>query len=394
MKLVLSKALFYSLAINLMLVAFAPLMAKDDAASLVGQINIEYEQFTLNNGLTVLVYPDHSVPTVYVAMYYGVGAKDEPPGKTGFAHLFEHLMFQGTENREGEYFAPFSLAGATGMNGTTNQDRTNYYATVPTGALDMALWMESDRLSYLLGAITQEALDEQRDVVKNEKRQRENRPYHMVYEHILKGLFPVGHPYHHTTIGSMEDLDNASLKDVHGWFKKYYGGTNTYLVLAGDITVEQAKEKVAYYFSEAPAGEPLTKAEKWVPTLDSIKRERAYDRVAQTRLVRAWVSPDTNNPDASLFYLMNQTLAGNKNAPLYKKLVDDLKLATSVSGHSMSQVLSGLYILSIDLVPGVDPDRVWNIVDETIAEYVADGPDSDILAAGKLGVNKWMISTM
>ena len=394
MKFDISKALYSLLVICLLITAAAPVPAQDDAASLVDRINIEYEQFTLENGLTVLVYPDHSVPTVYVAMYYGVGAKDEPPGKTGFAHLFEHLMFQGTENREGEYFAPFSLAGATGMNGTTNQDRTNYFATVPTGALDMALWMESDRMTYLLGAITQEALDEQRDVVKNEKRQGENRPYHMVYERVLQGLFPVGHPYHHTTIGSMDDLDNASLEDVHDWFKKYYGGSNTYLVLAGDITVEQAKEKVAFYFSEAPAGEPLTKAEKWVPTLDSVKRERAYDRVAQTRLVRAWVSPDINDPDATLFYLMNQTLAGNKNAPLYKKLVDDLKLATNVSGQAMSQILSGLYILSIDLVPGADPGQVWQIVDETIAEYVTDGPDSDILAAGKLGVNKWMISSM
>lgn len=393
MKSILSKVLSSVLAIGLVLPASLPVFAAD-SNDLVKQINIEYEQFTLDNGLTVLVYPDHAVPTVYVAMFYGVGAKDEPAGKTGFAHLFEHLMFQGTENREGEYFAPFSLAGATGMNGTTNQDRTNYYATVPTGALDMALWMESDRMSYLLGAVTQDALDEQRDVVKNEKRQRDNTPYSMVYERVLAGLFPVGHPYHHTTIGSMEDLDGASLEDVHAWFKKYYGGTNTYLVLAGDITVEQAKEKTAFYFSEAPAGDPLVKAEKWVPMLDAEKREKAYDRVAQTKLVRAWVSPDVNDPDASLFYLMNQTLAGNKNSPLYKKLVDDLKLATDVSGRAMAQILSGLYMLSIDLVPGADPEQIWNIVDETIAEYVSNGPDSDILAAGKLGVNKWMISSM
>ncbi len=393
MKSILCKMLSSALAISLVLSAALPVLAAD-SGDLVKQINIEYEQFTLDNGLTVLVYPDHAVPTVYVAMYYGVGAKDEPAGKTGFAHLFEHLMFQGTQNREGEYFAPFSLAGATGMNGTTNQDRTNYYATVPTGALDMALWMESDRMSYLLGAVTQEALDEQRDVVKNEKRQRDNTPYSMVYERVLEGLFPPGHPYRHTTIGSMEDLDNASLEDVHDWFRTYYGGTNTYLVLAGDITVGQAREKTAFYFSEAPTGEPLVKAEKWVPALDAVKRERAYDRVAQTRLVRAWVAPDVNDPDASLFYLMNQTLAGNKNAPLYKKLVDDLKLATSVSGGAMSQVLSGLYILSIDLAPGADPEQVWNLVDETIAEYVSSGPDGDILAAGKLAVNKWMISSM
>jgi zinc protease len=394
MKSTLFKILSSVLAVSLLAPISLSMAVADDTTSLVDQINIEYEQFTLDNGLTVLVYSDHAVPTVFVAMYYGVGAKDEPPGKTGFAHLFEHLMFQGTENREGEYVTPFTQAGATGMNGTTGQDRTNYFATVPTGALDMALWMESDRMTYLLGAIDQAALDEQRDVVKNEKRQRENRPYHMVYQSVLEGLFPVGHPYHHTIIGSMEDLDAASLEDVHAWFEKYYGGTNSYLVLAGDVTVEQAKEKVAFYFNEAPVGEPLIKPEKWVPTLDAIKREKAYDRVGQIRLVRAWVSPDTNDPDASLFYLMNQTLVGNKNAPLYKKLVDELKLATNVRASAMAQVLSGMYIMIIDLVPGVDPEQVWSIVDETIAEYINSGPDSNILAASKLGVNKRVISSM
>ena len=187
--------------------------AADDEIST--QVNIPYEMFRLDNGLTVIVHEDRSTPTVFVGMWYGVGSKDEPEGKTGFAHLFEHLMFQGTENREGEYFSPFMDAGATGMNGTTSEDRTNYYATVPTGALDMALWMESDRMSYLLGAITQDALDEQRGVAKNEKRQRENRPYAQMSDRIRAGLYPVDHPYRHSIIGSMDDLDNASLEDVH-----------------------------------------------------------------------------------------------------------------------------------------------------------------------------------
>ncbi len=394
MKLSLFKTASLVLAVNLLLPALQHTLAAEDAAGIVDQINIEYEQFTLDNGLTVLVYPDHAVPTVHVAAYYGVGSKDEPPGKTGFAHLFEHLMFGPSENREGTYFAPFSRAGATGLNGTTGQDRTNYFATVPTGALDMALWMESDRMTYLLGAVSQEALDEERDVVKNEKRQRESGPYALVHQRVLEGLFPIGHPYRHSPIGSMDDLDNASLDDVHSWFKKYYGGTNTYLILAGDVTVEQAKEKVAFYFSEAPAGEPLTKAEKWVPALASVKREKAHDRVGQTRLVRAWVSPDINDPDSSLFYLLSQTLAENKNALLYRQLVDELKLATSVRSRVSAQVLSGSYTLSIDLAPGVDPDQVWKIVDETIANYVDNGPDSDVLAASKLAWNMLVISSM
>jgi len=185
-----------------------PLLADDDIAT---QIDIPYDIFTLDNGLTTIVYSDRASPTVFVGMWYGVGSKDESESKTGFAHLFEHLMFQGTENRDGEYFEPFTKAGATGMNGTTSEDRTNYYATVPTGALDMALWMESDRMSYLLGAITQDALDEQRGVVQNEKRSGDNRPYSGVYDRVKAGIYPLDHPYRHSVIGSMEDLNNAAL---------------------------------------------------------------------------------------------------------------------------------------------------------------------------------------
>ncbi|MBT8087814.1 MAG: insulinase family protein, partial [Gammaproteobacteria bacterium] len=249
------------LALSL-LCALASAAGADEAAST--QVDIPYESFRLDNGLNVLVHTDHSTPTVFVGMWYGVGSKDEPDGKSGFAHLFEHLMFQGTENREGEYFSPFIDAGATGMNGTTSDDRTNYYATVPTGALDMALWMESDRMSYLLGAVTQEALDEQRAVVQNEKRQRETRPYAKTGEKIREGLYPVGHPYRHTVIGSMEDLEAASLDDVHDWFRQYYGASNAVLVLAGDVSLEDAKARVTHYFSGAPAGPPLSYPKLWI----------------------------------------------------------------------------------------------------------------------------------
>jgi len=212
------------LLVLVLLPVFASYANAEDAIST--QVDIPYETFSLDNGLTVLVHSDHSTPTVFVGMWYGVGSKDEPEGKTGFAHLFEHLMFQGTENRDGEYFSPFTDAGATGMNGTTSEDRTNYYATIPSGALDMALWMESDRMSHLLGAVTQEALDEQRGVVQNEKRQGETRPYAKTGDKVREGLYPVGHPYRHSVIGSMDDLDAASLDDVHEWFNTYYGASN------------------------------------------------------------------------------------------------------------------------------------------------------------------------
>jgi len=382
------------LLIVLLLVSFlgaGSALSDDDIAS---QVDIPYETFRLDNGLTVLVHSDHAIPTVFVGMWYGVGSADEPESKTGFAHLFEHLMFQGTENRDGEFFSPFTDAGATGMNGTTSEDRTNYYATVPTGALDMALWMESDRMSYLLGAVTQDALDEQRSVVQNEKRQRENQPYSGMADRIRAGVYPVDHPYRHSVIGSMEDLDNASVDDVHGWFEKYYGASNVVLVLAGDISVEQAKEKVGMYFSEAPTGVALVKREQWIPTIEENRIEMMYDQVGQTRISRTWVLPGMNHKDTTLMYLVDQTLASNKNSPLYNRLVDDLQIATSIQSGAHGRLLSGEYNLTIDVKPGVDPDYVLKVVDEVIAEYLTDGPSAEITDNSKLGVNMYMIGSL
>ena len=327
-------------------------------------------------------------------MWYGVSSKDEPEGKTGFAHLFEHLMFQGTASRDGEYFEPFTKAGATGMNGTTSEDRTNYYATVPTGALDMALWMESDRMSNLLGAVTQDALDEQRSVVQNEKRSRDNRPYSGIYDRVRAGIYPVDHPYRHSIIGSMEDLDNAELEDVHEWFNDYYGASNVVLVLAGDIDLLTAKEKVTHYFSEAPTGVPLTKPRQWIPELNENRTEIMYDRVGQTRITRVWALPNGNNQDTTLMYLVNETLVGNKNSPLRKALVDDLQLATAARGSAYGRVISGEYSLTISLRPGVEPEQVMTAVDDVLAEYLQTGPDEEILENAKLAINMSMISSM
>ena len=351
-------------------------MADDD---LVDRVNLEYEMFRLENGLTTIVYTDHSTPTIYVGIWYGVSSKDEPEGRTGFAHLFEHLMFQGTENREGEYFTPFTKAGATGMNGTTSEDRTNYFATVPTGAIDMALWMESDRMSHLLGAVTQEALDEQRGVVQNEKRQGENRPYAGMYDRIREGIYPAGHPYRHSVIGSMEDLDAASLEDVHEWFDTYYGASNAVLVLAGDIDAATAQEKVTHYFSGAPAGVPLVKPQQWIPDIRENRKEIMYDRVGQIRISRNWALPNLNDRDATLMYLVNETMVNNKNAPLQKVLVDELQLATDVRGGAFGQVIASENNLTINLRNGVEPDDVLEIVDDVIASYLEEGPDAQIL---------------
>ena len=231
---------------------FAPeaVQAKPAAAA---EVDIPYQEFTLPNGLRVIVHTDRKAPIVAVNIWYHVGSKDEPAGRTGFAHLFEHLMFNGSENAPGEYFDPFKQVGATGQNGTTNSDRTNYFENVPTTALDMALWMESDRMGHLVGAIDQKTLDEQRGVVQNEKRQGENQPYGQVCDVLGETMYPVGHPYHHSTIGSMDDLNAASLDDVKNWFRTWYGPNNAVLVLAGDIDLATAKEKVAKYFGDIPA---------------------------------------------------------------------------------------------------------------------------------------------
>ena len=375
----------------LLLAVAANVVANDEVAD---RINIEYEMFRLENGLTTIVYSDHSTPTVFVGMWYGVGSKDEPEGRSGFAHLFEHLMFQGTENRDGEYFEPFTKAGATGMNGTTSEDRTNYYATVPTGALDMALWMESDRMSYLLGAVTQDALDEQRGVVQNEKRSGELRPYAKVPDRIRAGLYPPDHPYAHSVIGSMEDLDAASLEDVHEWFNTYYGASNVVLVLAGDVDVETAREKVTHYFSGAPAGVPLVKPQQWIPELRENRIEVMYDRVGQTRITRVWALPNLNDVDSTVMYLVNETLVNNKNAPLYGKLVDELQLASGVRGSAFSQVINGEYTLTVNLRERVEPEQVIQVIDEVIAEYLEHGPDEELLRNAVLDVNMSMLESM
>ncbi len=247
------------------------------------KVDIPYEQFTLPNGLRVIVHTDRKAPIVAVNVWYHVGSKDEPAGRTGFAHLFEHLMFQGSENHDGEFFEPFKQVGATNQNGTTNTDRTNYFENVPTTALDMALWMESDRMGHLVGAIDQAALDEQRGVVQNEKRQGENQPYGQAWDQLNKALYPVGHPYHHGVIGSMNDLNAASLDDVKTWFRTWYGPNNAVLVLAGDIDLATAKERVGKYFGSIPAGPTMAQPAVNVAKRSADTRETMTDKVPQAR---------------------------------------------------------------------------------------------------------------
>ncbi|GAP76727.1 zinc protease [Pseudoalteromonas sp. SW0106-04] len=353
--------------------------AEQTAAPALPFVNIDYQTFTLDNGLTVVVHTDRKAPIVAVNVWYDVGAKNEQVGKTGFAHLFEHLMFNGTENYDDEYFGPFERAGATEQNGTTNSDRTNYFQNVPTPALDMALWMESDRMGHLLGAITQDKLDEQRGVVQNEKRQGEAQPYGTMWNNVWKYTFPQGHPYSWSVIGSMEDLNAASLDDVHQWFKDYYGPNNAVLVLAGDIDVETAKEKANKYFGDIKPGKPVAKLEKWIAKRDEQSRMVIKDRVPASRIVKVWNTAEKGTTDGEYLNLLSDVLAGGKNSRLYQRLVYDEQLASNVFSFNYLRTLAGQLIIGVDALDKSHIEKIEAIIDEEIANIIAKGPTTDEL---------------
>ncbi|WND01502.1 pitrilysin family protein [Temperatibacter marinus] len=348
------------------------------------EIHIPYKKFTLDNGLRVIVHEDRKAPIVNVSVWYHVGSKDEPKGKTGFAHLFEHLMFNGSENYNDEYFKPFEDVGATEMNGTTWFDRTNYFQNVPTPALDMALWMESDRMGHLLGAVTKEKLDNQRGVVQNEKRQGDNAPFGKTEYHQLEGMFPLGHPYRHSTIGSMEDLDAASLEDVKMWFKEYYGAANTVIVLAGDIDEATAREKVQKYFGDIPAGPALRKHKQWVPTHSHNTIEQITDKGApNTRINRAWAISGRTSKDAQLMRVAASVLGGGKNSRLYQALVYKNQLASDVSVSMQPFELTSLFEVQVDIKPGVEASAVEEILNAELQKFLEEGPTAEEVVRSK-----------
>ena len=351
-----------------------PAMANPAAT---GEVDIPYESFTLPNGLRVIVHTDRKAPIVAVNLWYHVGAKDEPEGRTGFAHLFEHLMFQGSENREGEFFTPFELVGATDMNGTTNSDRTNYFQNVPTTALDMALWMESDRMGHLLGAIGQKELDEQRGVVQNEKRQGENQPYGQVWELLGKAMYPKDHPYHHSVIGSMADLNAASLEDVKNWFRTWYGPNNAVLVLAGDIDVETAKEKVTRYFGDIPASPTMQQPKVDVAALKENTRSVISDNVPQARIQRVWNVAEYGQPDVERLQLLAHVLGGGRTSRLSRRLAFQDQLVDRIYAVAFPSQLSSTFLIGADIKKDVDPALVEKAIEEELRRLLAEGPTSE-----------------
>jgi zinc protease len=280
-------------------------------------IDIPYEKFVLKNGLTVIVHEDHKAPIVAVNVWYHVGSKNERPGKTGFAHLFEHLMFGGSEHFKRRYIEAMEAIGATELNGTTSEDRTNFFENVPTSALDYTLWVESDRMGYMVAAIDQKTLDLQRGVVQNEKREGENQPYGVTEELITQNTYPAGHAYSWSVIGTMEDLNAASLDDVHQWFKTYYGPSNAVIAIAGDIDAKTAREKVEKYFGDIPAGPPIARQQVWIAKMTGTHRQVVQDRVPQARVYKVWNAPPVGSADLDYLDLVSDVLARGKNSRLY-----------------------------------------------------------------------------
>ncbi len=337
-------------------------------------ITISYQRFVLKNGLTLLVHEDHKAPIVAVNIWYHVGSKNERPGRTGFAHLFEHLMFNGSEHFNDDYFQQFERVGATDQNGTTNEDRTNYFENVPTTALDIALWMESDRMGHLLGVIDTARVNEQRGVVQNEKRQGENQPYGKVDLLMTEGTYPAGHPYSWSVIGSMEDLNAASVDDVKEWFRTYYGPNNAVIVLAGDITAETARQKVEQYFGDIPATPPIAKQGTWIARRTGSHREIMQDRVPQARIYKEWNIPEYGSADADYLELVTDVLAAGKTSRLYKRLVYDEQIATDVVAYVDLREIGGQLVIRATAKPGGDLARVERAVDEELARFIQTGP--------------------
>ncbi|MEP6784791.1 MAG: pitrilysin family protein [Sphingomonadales bacterium] len=355
----------------------APVAQPAPVAELIKKVDIPYQEFTLPNGLRVIVHTDRKAPIVAVSVWYHVGGKDEVKGKTGFAHLFEHLMFNGSENSPSDFFGPLQQVGATDYNGTTWYDRTNYFESVPTPALETALFLESDRMGHLLGGIDQAKLDNQIGVVQNEKREGDNQPFGLVDYYTMKAMLPETHPYYHDVIGSMADLSAASLEDVKGWFRAKYGPDNAVLVLAGDIDVAKAKPLVTKWFGDIPRGPAITRVKADIPTLAAPKTIALKDRVPYTRIMRYWTVEGVNGKDTAALDVAASVLGGLSSSRLDNALVRKEQTAVSVTAGLQALEQIGIFSVSADVKPGGDAAAVGKRLDEIIADLIAKGPTAD-----------------
>jgi zinc protease len=340
-------------------------------------VDIPYQKFVLDNGLTLIVHEDHKAPIVAINTWYHVGSKNEKLGKTGFAHLFEHLMFGGSDHAKGSYIEAMERIGATDLNGTTNNDRTNYFEDVPTSAVDYTLWMESDRMGFL--TLDQKTLDLQRGVVQNEKRQGENQPYAVSRQLITQNTFPAGHPYSWTVIGDMGDLNAAAMDDVKEWFKTYYGPSNVVIVMAGDIDAKTAKEKVEKYFGNIPAGPPVGHQQVWIAKMTGTHRQVVQDRVPQARIYKVWNIPEYGNADSVYLDMVSDILSTGKTSRFYKRLIYDDQIATGADAGVDLREIAGQFLIQATARPGQGLGQVEKELDEELARFLKDGPTAEEL---------------
>ncbi|MDD4101267.1 MAG: pitrilysin family protein [Kiritimatiellae bacterium] len=362
------------------LVASAGLVAASDS------LDIAYRMEVLDNGLTVIVHEDRKAPIVAVNVWYHVGAKDERLGLFGFAHLFEHLMFNGSENFNDDWFKAMEKVGATDMNGTTSHDRTNYFQVVPRDALDFALWMESDRMGHFIGALTQERLDEQRGVVLNEKRQHENQPYSMAWRLITQHTWPSGHPYAWEVIGTEQDLIGATLEDAREWFQTHYGAANAVVVIAGDVCADEALSKAQRYFGSVPSGPPLPRHAAYVAKMSGLRRMVAQDRVPNARLYKVWNVPQYGTIEGTMLNVAARILADGKSSRLYKCLVHDSRLATEVTVWAGLREIAGQFLITVTASDGVALSDIEQAVDAEMARFMSEGPTAAELRRAKAGI--------
>src|SRR5260370_1174888 len=365
------------LAVVVMLVAGAGAFAQTK------DVDISYQKFVLDNGLTLIVHEDHKAPIVAINTWYHVGSKNEKLGKTGFAHLFEHLMFGGSDHAKGSYIEAMERIGATDLNGTTNNDRTNYFENVPTSAVDFTLWMESDRMGFL--TLDQKTLDLQRGVVQNEKRQGENQPYAVSEQLITQNTYPAGHPYSWTVIGDMADLNAAAMDDVKEWFKTYYGPSNVVIVMAGDIDPKTAKGKVEKYFGSIPAGPPVAHQQVWVAKMTGTHRQIVQDRVPQARIYKVWNIPEYGSADSVYLDLVSDILTTGKSSRFYKRLVYDDQIATDAAALVDLNEIGGQFLAQATARPGQGLAQVEKELDEELARFLKDGPTAEELQRVKTG---------
>lgn len=351
------------------------------------EFEIKHKKFVLENGLTLLVHEDHSVPVVGVNMWYHVGSRNEKRGKTGFAHLFEHFFFNGSENYPRGFREAMDDLGANNRNGTTNTDRTNFFEDVPVSALERTLYLEADRMGFLANYISKEMLERERGVVQNEKRQGENQPYGRVFSEIAGKIYPFSHPYSWSTIGSMEDLNAASLEDIKEWYRTYYGPNNAVISLAGDITPERALELVTKYFGGIAPGPPLPRTEKWIPQFERNIRDEMEDRVPQARIYRIYHAPSWKELELQHLSLFADVLAGSKSSILQKRLVNEKELATGVNAGINDSELGSTFNITVTVKQGVNPADAEREMDVILNEILEKGvSDAEVSRAQNINL--------